>query len=161
MTNDPRENQRFWEERRAEDLSLPEAVPEAWAFGATPEHANGLLNLVLKGIKTTTSSSMWDYEVSGETLPVEGEYSIILDGQGAARAVIQTTRLAVVPFNEVNADHAAGEGEGDRTLSHWRGVHERYWREHSENPRGFAPDMPVLCETFALVWPGRERGGSA
>nr|WP_309491663.1 ASCH domain-containing protein [Microbacterium sp. Se5.02b] len=44
-------------------------------------------------------------------------------------------------------------GEGDRTLSHWREVHERYWREHSENPRGFEPDMPVVCERFRLLLP--------
>jgi len=86
-------------------------------------------------------------------MPQVGDLSVILDGAGAPRAVIETTELRVVPFEEVDAEHAHAEGEGDRTLAHWRAVHERFWREHSENERGYAPDMPVLCERFRLVYP--------
>ncbi len=143
----------FWEARRAEDPTLPEAVPLAWAFGATPEHADELLDLVLRGIKDGTASSMWDYEATGDALPEVGELSVILDGEGEPRAVIETTALAVVPFDQVGEEHARAEGEGDRTLAYWREAHERYWRAHSENPRGFEPDMPVLCERFRLLWP--------
>lgn len=141
----------FWASARTRHPELPEAIPEAWAFGATPEHADGLLRLVLDGVKTGTASSMWDYEHTGEALPQVGENSIILDGEGAPRAIIVTTDLQVVPFDEVTEEHAAAEGEGDRTLATWRDIHERYWTNHSESPRGFAPDMPVLCERFRLV----------
>ncbi len=143
----------YWRRVRAEDPSLPEEPPGAWAFGATPAHADGLLALVLDGIKTGTASSLWDYEATGDPLPYEGELSIILDGAGVPRAVIETTDLQTVPFDEVTAEHAFSEGEGDRSLADWREVHERYWRQHSENPRGYAPDMPVLCERFRLVHP--------
>lgn len=132
---------------------LPETPPEAWAFGATPEHADELLALVLAGIKVGTASSLWDYEESGDPLPVVGELSIILDGAGAPRAVIETTAIDIVPFDEVDEAHAFAEGEDDRTLAQWREVHERYWRQHSENPRGYAPDMPVICERFRLLLP--------
>lgn len=132
---------------------LPETPPEAWAFGATPEHADELLALVLAGIKVGTASSLWDYEESGDPLPVVGELSIILDGSGAPRAVIETTAIDIVPFDEVDEAHAYAEGEDDRTLAQWREVHERYWRQHSENPRGYAPDMPVICERFRLLLP--------
>ncbi|OEI67266.1 ASCH domain-containing protein [Curtobacterium sp. ER1/6] len=144
----------FWEARRDESPELPEAVPEAWAFGATPEHADGLLDLVLRGVKDGTASSMWDYEATGDPLPRVGDLSVILDGLGEPCAVIETTDLRVVPFDQVGEEHARAEGEGDRTLAHWRAVQERYWREHSENPRGYEPDMPVLCERFRLLWPG-------
>ncbi|PRB61770.1 ASCH domain-containing protein [Microbacterium sp. MYb45] len=132
---------------------LPETPPEAWAFGATPEHADELLALVLAGIKVGTASSLWDYDESGDPLPVVGELSIILDGSGAPRAVIETTAIDIVPFDEVDEAHAYAEGEDDRTLAQWREVHERYWRQHSENPRGYAPDMPVICERFRLLLP--------
>lgn len=132
---------------------LPETPPEAWAFGATPEHADELLALVLAGIKVGTASSLWDYEESGDPLPVVGELSIILDGSGAPRAVIEATAIDIVPFDEVDEAHAYAEGEDDRTLAQWREVHERYWRQHSENPRGYAPDMPVICERFRLLLP--------
>ncbi len=143
----------FWARVRADDPSLPEEVPGAWAFGATPEHADELLGLVLDGVKTGTASTLWDYEATGDPQPYLGELSIILDGSGAPRAVIETTQLETVPFGEVTAEHAFSEGEGDRTLRYWREAHERYWRAHSENPRGFEPDMPIICERFRLVHP--------
>lgn len=143
----------FWRQVREAKPELPEAVPEAWAFGATAEHADELLALVLVGTKTATASSLWDFEATGEAVPREGEHSILLDGAGEPRAVIETTRVRICPFAEVDAHHAHAEGEGDRTLAYWREAHERFWREYSENPRGFAPDMPVVCEAFVLVYP--------
>ncbi|WP_454118225.1 ASCH domain-containing protein [Microbacterium lacticum] len=129
----------------------PDDPPAAWAFGATPAHADELLGLVLSGVKTGTASSLWDYEHAGDPIPEVGELSIILDGRGAPRAVFETTAVRVVPFGDVDADHAWSEGEGDRSLTAWREIHERYWRAHSESPRGFAPDMPVVCERFRLI----------
>ena len=143
----------YWRTVRAAQPHLPESQPEAWGFGATPEHADELLALVLDGIKVGTASSLWDYDATGDPLPAVGELSIILDGTGAPRAVIETTTIDITPFDEVDEAHAFAEGEGDRTLTHWREVHERYWRTHSENPRGYEPDMPVVCERFRLVFP--------
>jgi len=59
--------------------------------------------------------------------------------------------VEIVPFSEVTAEHAFAEGDGDRSLAAWREIHEHFWRNHSEGPRGFAPDMPVVCERFRLV----------
>nr|WP_201470566.1 ASCH domain-containing protein [Microbacterium hydrocarbonoxydans] len=148
---DPTALAEYWARVRADVASLPEAVPGAWAFGATPVHADALLALVLEGVKTGTASSLWDYEATGDPQPYLGEFSIILDGSGAPRAVIETTDLRTVPFDQVTAEHAHAEGEGDRTLDYWRESHERYWRSYSENPRGFAPDMPVICERFRVI----------
>jgi len=145
----------YWNDVRARISALPTGIPEAWAFGATAAHADGLLELVLAGIKTGTASSVWDYEAAGERMPEAGDLSIVLDGAGAPRAVIRTTDVRIVPFHEVDEEHARSEGEGDRTLRAWREIHERFWTEHSENPHGFAPDMPVLCERFELVDPVR------
>ncbi|MDE0571979.1 ASCH domain-containing protein [Demequina sp. B12] len=142
----------YWGRCRGSVAGLPAAVPEAWAFGATQEHADELLALVTQGIKTGTASALWDHEATGEPLPQPGDLSIILDGRGMPRAVIETTHVQVVPFDQVDAEHAAAEGEGDRTLTAWQDIHERFWREHSENPRGYEPDMPVVCERFRLVY---------
>lgn len=150
---DPTAIAEYWQRVREDAPTLPEAVPGAWAFGATPEHADALLALVLEGTKTGTASTLWDYEATGDPQPYLGEFSIILDGSGVPRAVIETIELATVPFEAVTAEHAHAEGEGDRTLDYWRASHERYWREYSENPRGFAPDMPVICERFRLIHP--------
>lgn len=151
--NDPASLSAFWAEVRSAHPELPTRIPLAWAFGATPTHADGLLELVLAGTKTATASSLWDYEAGGDPIPEQGELSIILDGAGEPRAVIETIDVRTVPFEQVTAEHAYAEGEGNRTLLHWREVHERYWRKHSENVRGFAADMPVVCERFRLIHP--------
>lgn len=133
----------FWSEARAAVPSLPEQVPEAWAFGATPDQANELLSLVIARTKTATASALWDMETEGESVPKAGEASVILDGDGEPRAVIITTAVEIVPFAEVSAEHAHAEGEDDRTLRSWREIHEQFWRRSSLSPRGFEFDMPV------------------
>lgn len=144
---------RFWSEARAAVPSLPEQVPEAWAFGATSAQAEELLSLVIEETKTATASALWDYEAEGEPVPEVGEASVILDGSNRPRAVIITTAVEIVPFAEVSAEHAHAEGEEDRSLECWREIHERFWRHHGQDPRGFARDMPVVCERFEMVFP--------
>ncbi len=126
-------------------------VPPAWSFGATPQQADRLLDLVLDGVKTATASALCDYETDDDPLPEPGELSIVLDGAGHPRALLATTDVRVVPFDEVDADHAAAEGEGDRTLAYWRREHERFFREHSSG--GFDPRMPVVLEHFERLVP--------
>ena len=144
----------FWTRARAAHPALPPIPPEAWAFGATPEQADELLSLVLEGIKTATASAAWDYEGGAdgadEPLPAAGDLSIVLDGAGTPRAVLEVTGVEVVPFEQVTAEHARAEGEGDRTLDTWRRLHEEFWTEHSA--RGFSADMPVVCERFRVLW---------
>lgn len=141
----------FWQSCRAAVPGLPEAAPEAWAFGGTPEQADELLALVLTGTKTATASSLRDYEHEGEDLPAVGQLGIVLDGADVPRALIEVTAVTTTPFDQVTSEHAVAEGEGDRSLAYWRQEHERFWREHSADPRGFTPDMPVVCERFRLL----------
>ena len=132
---------------------LASVPPPAWAFGGTPEQADALLDLVLSGAKTATSTALWEFEVEQEPLPEPGTLSIVLDGAGHPRALLATTGVDVVPFERVDAEHARLEGEGDRSLAHWREVHERFFRTHRSHDREFAPDMPVVLERFAVLYP--------
>ncbi|KAA0962051.1 ASCH domain-containing protein [Microbacterium sp. ANT_H45B] len=149
--NDPLDIDEFWRECRAAVPALPEAVPDAWAFGATPAQADDLLALVLDGTKTATASSLRDYEYAHDPVPEPGLLNIVLDGRGAPRALVETASVDVVPFGDVSEAHAFAEGEGDRTLAYWRETHERFWRAHSEDPRGFDPSMPVVCERLRVI----------
>jgi len=131
--------------------------PPAWAFGGTPEQADELLALVLGGTKTATASAQWAYESQGEEMPRPGELSIVLDGADRPRALVRTTTVDVLPFSEVGADHARAEGEGDRSLAHWREVHERvFTAELVDAGRKFSEDMLVVCEVLEVLYPRRK-----
>lgn len=124
--------------------------PPAWAFGATPEQSDQLLSLVLDGTKTATASARADYEKEGEQLPAPGVLGIVLDGAGHPRALVVTIEARVVPFDQVDAEHAKDEGEGDLSLEHWRAVHERFFADYVDG--GFLPDMPVVLERFRVLY---------
>ena len=132
--------------------TLEVVPPPAWSFGADPAQADELLGLVLSGAKTATAGALWDYEADGDPLPQPGNLSILLDGAGHPRALIEATDVRVVPFAEVDEEHARLEGEGDGSLAHWRAVHEQFFTRAATHERGFRPDMPVVLERFRVVY---------
>ena len=153
----------FWEIARAQahidgvptyfgPTPLESVPPPAWSFGAGEEQADELLELVLAGTKTATASAVWDYETDDEPLPERGALSIILDGSGRPRALIETTDVEVVPFGEVSEEHARLEGEGDRSLAHWREVHQHFFTQEATHEHEVAADMPVVCERFRVLY---------
>ena len=122
-----------------------------WAFGGAPD---ALAELVLNGIKTATASAYPLYEQEQEPLPKAGDYSVILNTKGEAVCIIRTTKVYVVPFREVSADHAFREGEDDRSLESWRELHRDFFtREMNDEGLSFDEDMPVVCEEFMRVYP--------
>ncbi len=129
---------------------LADCKYEAWAFGM---NADLLAHLVEIGVKTATASAYPLYESENEPLPAVGEYSVILDSEDNAVCIIQTKNVSVVPFNEVTAEHAYKEGEGNRSLDYWREVHEKFFTEClDEAGLKFTPDMKVVCEEFEVIY---------
>jgi uncharacterized protein YhfF len=108
---------------------------------------------VLSGRKVGTAGALWAYEHDGEPVPSPGDFSVVTDGSGVARCVIRTTAVRVVPFEDVDAEHAAAEGEGDLSLAYWREAHRSFFtRELESMGMAASPDMPVVCERFELVF---------
>lgn len=132
------------------ETSVP---PIAWSFGDDPNMADSLLALVLDQTKTATSSAAWSYEDGDEPLPEKRDLAIILDSTGSPRALVRTTAVEVVAFDAVGEEFAMAEGEGDRALATWRSDHEAFFRRTLGPGREFAPEMPVLCEEFELLYP--------
>ena len=127
-----------------------DAEYEAWAFGVDADH---LGKLVLTGVKTATASAYPLYAVDGEDLPEIGQYSVILDAQDNAVCIIKTTHVSIVPFCKVTPEHAYKEGEGDRSLSYWRQVHESIFTQWLEEAGlTFTEELPVVCEEFTVVY---------
>lgn len=127
---------------------------EPWAYGDAPDL---LAELTRTGVKTATSSAGPLYALEGEPLPEVGEYSVILDSRDEAVCVIRTAKMYTTSFDQVSAEHARREGEGDRTLDYWRRVHEEFFRaELAEAGLEFSHEMPVVCEEFEVVYPKPE-----
>jgi uncharacterized protein YhfF len=115
-------------------------------FGDSPELADELLALVLAGRKTATCGALRDFG-GAEPAPVVGRRDVVLDGRGRRAAVIETVEAIVRRFDEVEADFARDEGEGDLSYEYWRDVHRAYFERNG----GFSPDMKLVCERFRLV----------
>ena len=123
---------------------------ESWAFGEAPDK---LAELVVRGIKTATCSAYDLYLINNEPLPKAGDYSIILNSNGEAVCIIKTKKVYVTEYNQVSADHAFKEGEGDRSLEYWRMVHESFLtNELSSVYRSFDEHTKVVCEEFEVIY---------
>jgi uncharacterized protein YhfF len=131
----------------------PQAPADVFAFGDSKELADELAALVPAGIKTATCSALWSYEEAQKPIPRTGELSIVIDGNGAPVAVIETVKIFLVPFNEVTERFAWEEGEGDRSLAHWRQAHRNFFGRQRFKHRGFDERMPLVCERFRVVHP--------
>ena len=128
-----------------------------WSFGDGPRLANELLNLVIDGRKRATATLQATRELDGEPPPVVGGVSVITYADRSPGAIVQTTGVEVVPFSQVSAEHARLEGEGDLSLDQWRRDHEQLFsRECARHGKAFSPDLPVVCERFALLDVNRE-----
>lgn len=148
----------YWQNYQA---SLPDghphrtaALPAAWGFGDGSEMADELGGLVVQGVKTATCSSVEEIAADGDPIPQAGDLSIILDGRGEPIGIIETIGIEIKPLDEVTADFAYEEGEGDRSLEYWRDGHRRFFgRGHARLGIPMSDQIPVVCERFRLIWP--------
>lgn len=142
--------QEMWNAYKKINPSIRDEI-DAWAFGV---EADTLADLVLKGEKIATASAYDLYAVEDEPLPREGTFDIILDSQDRAVCIVEITKVSVQPFNQVSAEHAFKEGEGDKSLAYWRQVHEEFFTEWLEKAGlAFTPDSKVVLEEFCKVYP--------
>ena len=122
-----------------------------WHFELTEGACNNLLDLVLKGQKKATASSVLGYQIEGEEIPKEGNLSVITDWDGNPRCVIKTTRVRIIPYKDITFDIAKLEGEDD-TLESWRKNHEKFFTEEGKDlGYKFSEEMEVIFEEFEVI----------
>lgn len=142
--------QELWNKYKKINPSIGDDI-DAWQFGV---EADLLAQLVLEGTKTATASAYDLYAVDNDPLPEVGSYDVVLDSQDQAVCIIQIKKVSVVPFNQVSAEHAFKEGEGDRTLAYWRDVHENFFKPYyNEYGLTFNGDSQIVFEEFEVVYP--------
>lgn len=162
MADDPLDNtvpvtpevRAFWEAFCAASGVDPATPFQAWFFGDGEPMASELLALVLSGQKRATACLELTCLRVPAGAPVPGGYSVVTDAAGRPGAVIRTTELRWLPFDEVDAAFAWDEGEGDRTLEDWRRGHLAFFsRECAELGVEMRGDLRVGCERFERLWP--------
>lgn len=122
------------------------------AFGATRRDADELGRLVAAGRKTGTASLLWSYESEGIEPPESGSIQVVIDGSGAPLCLLRTASVEQRPFDRVDAEHAAAEGEGDLSLDYWRRVHWKFFSaECADIGRKPERSMPIVLERFELL----------
>lgn len=141
--------QKFLEEKK---LPLETRYFEAFYFGSDEKSANHLLNLVLDGEKTATSSAQEEYVLNNEREPKVNDYSIVTDFKGQPRCVIQTREVMKLPFEEMTYELCKFEGE-DLTLKTWQDKHIDFFNiVGKQTGYHFQWDMIVIFEKFDVVY---------
>lgn len=136
-------------------------VLRAMTFGFDGDGGLGdrLIAAVLRGEKTATSSTAVEYLGGEDPLPRVGERLALTDHAGGVHGVVETTRVTIVPMDEVGDDVARDEGEGFTDAAAWRAAHAAFWHEITEEIRADCGDPtwvlrasePVVVEWFRLV----------
>ncbi|EHG13088.1 ASCH domain-containing protein [Streptococcus constellatus] len=140
----------MWQAYRKINPAIGDKI-DAWAFGV---FADQLADLVLRGEKTATASAYELYKLENEPLPQAGSFDVILDSQDRAVCIVEITKVSVLPFNEVSADHAFKEGEGDKSLGYWRQIHKELFTAWlAEAGLEFSQESGVVLEEFHKVYP--------
>lgn len=119
----------------SELLKLPDGV---WQFEMS--HHGGMLS---------TFDNL--FETPMQLLPRTGDYTVVLDSDMQPRCITRTTKVEVVPFEDVTADCAAAEGDG--TLAAWKKAHRKTFAAACEEIGiDFDERMKCVCEYFDVVY---------
>ncbi len=143
----------FWESF-LEEKGLPYSTEcvEVFRFGRDERESERLLKLVLRGKKRASTNSYLAYEIDGDDIPKKGEYSIVTDWDGVPRCVIKTTRVSIIPFNEITLEQARKEND-DKTLEEWQNKHRDFFVTHGAMVGyEFSEDMSVVYEEFRVEY---------
>ncbi|QHM75165.1 hypothetical protein C7M52_01114 [Mixta theicola] len=128
------------------ELKIKYPGANAAQMGDSPQLANELADLIVKGIKTASCGSFASYQQE-EFAPRIGSYNIILDGQDTPVCVIRLVSMRLIRFCDVTEEFARKEGEGDLSLEYWRKEHQRFFTAEGS----FSENMELIAEEFEVV----------
>lgn len=135
----------------------PAGLPIA-QFGFPGPLRERLVELILTGRKTATTSLLAGYQAGDEPLPEVGRRSVLVDSAEKPAGLLETTAVRVVRLDEVDLRHVLDEAEGHATDASWSRVgHEEFWSSQEMlaalgDPAFRVDDeTQVVLERFRLV----------
>jgi uncharacterized protein YhfF len=122
-------------------------------FCADEHNANLCADLILCGEKTASCSMEYWYSHEDELMPQVGHLQVVTNWQGEPVCIIEITSVSTCPYNQVTAEFAASEGEGDKSLRWWREAHWKFFSLECEE-LNIAPseEMLLVLERFKVVY---------
>jgi len=127
--------------------------PKVYHFCDNKEDADECVMLVKKGIKKATSDSLLGMQYRNEKLPKIGDFTIVTDWEGKAQCILETKKVTLKPLFTIDEEYARLEGEGDKSLKHWKEVHwDYYTRELEAFGRVPRESMIIVCQEFEKVF---------
>lgn len=108
-----------------------------------------LVEAILDGRKTATTSLMAEFIHDHEPLPSSGRRTVLVDSDEQPVAVLRYASVSVTRLGVVALQHVLNEGEGHKSLAEWRESHESFWT--SENMRQALDDPDFAADDKTLV----------
>jgi len=137
---------------RARGIDVPAGPVRVDGYGDSPELSASLLALIRQGRKRAGTSLLWAVEAEGDSLPEVGQIEVVVDHRNEPALITRITQVQVLPYDQVTAEYAAIEGEGDGSLGYWRDAHWAFFsRECQRIGREPSQTMPVVCCVFELL----------
>ena len=132
---------------KARDVgNLPE---DEFAFSG-PER-DRLVEAILDGRKTATTSLMAEYLHDHEPLPSSGRRTILVNSDNQPVAVLRYASVSVIRLGLVTWQHVLNEGEGYKSLAEWREAHESFWTSENMRQALDDPDFTVDDQTLVVL----------
>jgi uncharacterized protein YhfF len=126
-------------------------------FGLPGPLRDRLVDAVLRGEKTATSSLLAEWDADNTPLPAVGDRLTVVDSDDRPVGLIEISAASVIRLGDVDLDIVRAEGEGFSSVREWRNSHEKFWRERVI-PRLPAPlaiplvdDTEIVVERFRVI----------
>jgi len=133
-------------------VDVPAGPLRVGAYGDSPSLSSELIALICSGHKRAGTSLLWAMQAENERTPSVGEIEVVVNHRNEPAVITRITSVRVVPYDEVTAEYAAIEGEGDGSLEYWRDAHWTFFsRECERIGRQPSESMPVVCSVFELL----------
>ena len=147
------EVEKFWFEY-LEKNNLPKTTPYSGEFilGEDEVSCLQLSALILGGKKTGSFTALDSFIIDNEPLPKAGSNYVVADWHEVPLCIIQTTKVTILPYNQITWEMAEKEGEED-SFESWKESHNEFF-EYDAEIMGyeFKPDMPVVFEEFKVIY---------
>ena len=114
---------------------------EGWSFGNSPQMSDEIAEQTKNGQNSATCSLYL-----AEKVPKVGDRSYVKDSRNEPVCVVETTRVDIVPFNEVDLEFA--QTEGYVSLEEWRDIHISFFETKLSDFREFTL---VVCQYFNVI----------